>query len=250
MSEEINECKNCGHRFKGSNCNYCGQKSSVKRFTLHDLIHEFIHGFFHFDKGFFLTLKELFMHPHVMLSHYMEGKRVKYFNPFTYLVLISLIGGYVHHYAIGDHHLHDNFVNSEDVVHFTSQHFNIRLLVTLPIYAFFSYVIYRNKQYNFAEFLIIWTYVVAQSVIIMILFMTFIFFVPLTVVQFNIVIWSAMFSYSIYQIWTMVNLMDKQHWILGIAKAILLIIVVELFNALVLNEYFVLYKYIGSALFQ
>jgi hypothetical protein len=90
MTVIITNCKNCNNPVSGNYCQNCGQKSNPKRFTIKNFFGEFLHGFFHIHNGLLFTIKELFLHPGTMLRGYIEGKRIAFFNPFTYLVLISL----------------------------------------------------------------------------------------------------------------------------------------------------------------
>ena len=75
-------CKNCDQHFEGHYCNNCGQSASVKRINVFNVGSIFLHGFFHIDKGFFYTIKELSIHPGKMLREYVAGKRITQINHF------------------------------------------------------------------------------------------------------------------------------------------------------------------------
>src|SRR6478609_4732257 len=85
----MSNCKNCGHPVDNKFCPQCGQSASTERFTAKHLVHEFMHGFFHIDHGIIYTAKALFQNPGKMLRDYLHGKRKDYFNPFTFILLIS-----------------------------------------------------------------------------------------------------------------------------------------------------------------
>lgn len=85
-------CQNCdiqletGYRF----CPNCGQTSDTHRFTMGHFLHEAGHAFTHADKGIFFLIKELALKPGIVLKEYIvEGKRKRYFNPFTFMLLMS-----------------------------------------------------------------------------------------------------------------------------------------------------------------
>lgn len=85
-------CQNChtqleaGYQF----CPTCGQSSAIHRFTLGHFFHEAGHALTHADKGFFYLIKELAIKPGTVLKEYItEGKRKRYFNPFTFMLLMS-----------------------------------------------------------------------------------------------------------------------------------------------------------------
>ena len=90
------KCLNCGNETVNSFCSICGQKNSTHRFSMkHFFLHDFIHGVFHLDKGFLFTLKELYTRPGHSIREYIQGKRAKYFNYFTLMLLIYAISHFL-----------------------------------------------------------------------------------------------------------------------------------------------------------
>ncbi|MFZ1527839.1 MAG: hypothetical protein WAT19_03755 [Ferruginibacter sp.] len=89
-------CKNCGNHFKGIFCNNCGQKFAVERFSFRHIFSEVIHAFTHADKGFLSLLKKMTVNPGLIAYEYIvEFRRKKYFNLFTFFVLITAIAAYI-----------------------------------------------------------------------------------------------------------------------------------------------------------
>ncbi len=89
-------CKNCGNHFKGIFCNNCGQKFAVERFSFGHISSEVIHAFTHADKGFFSLLKKMLINPGLVAYEYIvEFKRKKYFNLFTFFVLITAVSAFI-----------------------------------------------------------------------------------------------------------------------------------------------------------
>jgi hypothetical protein len=87
---QIMECKNCGSENSSKYCTYCGQKTIVPVFTIKQLVSEVIHSMTHADKSVFSYIKNLIINPGKVAREYIvEGKRKKYFNPFTFFLLIS-----------------------------------------------------------------------------------------------------------------------------------------------------------------
>jgi hypothetical protein len=80
-------CKNCEYNFEGKFCPNCAQKASTHRFTLGHMAHEFFHAITHTDKGILFLIKELFYKPGKVAKEYNTGKRKKYFNPVTFLLI-------------------------------------------------------------------------------------------------------------------------------------------------------------------
>src|SRR5688572_10457773 len=82
-------CKNCDSPLDGNFCANCGQKSEIHRVTFKHFLHEFFHAFTHTDKGILLLMKELITRPGYVAQEYLDGKRKKYFNPLTFLIILS-----------------------------------------------------------------------------------------------------------------------------------------------------------------
>lgn len=96
------ECLNCGHPLDLSDrfCAYCGQLNTTKRLTLKDFIHEFILSVFTYDSRFRYTIKDLLLKPGTITRNYVDGKRIKYANPFrfflsasiSYFIILAIVG--------------------------------------------------------------------------------------------------------------------------------------------------------------
>ena len=90
------KCLSCNIISEGKFCSNCSQSLSTHRFSFqHVLQHDFIHGVFHFDKGFFYTIKELFTRPGHSTREYIQGKRTKHFNYFTTVIIVMTIGYFI-----------------------------------------------------------------------------------------------------------------------------------------------------------
>ncbi|MBC7921204.1 MAG: DUF3667 domain-containing protein [Ferruginibacter sp.] len=73
------------HRY----CPGCGQKTPWRRFTLLDAFREFSQAFTDLDRGFLHLIKQLAFRPGIVAREYvLEGKRKRYFNPFSLLLLV------------------------------------------------------------------------------------------------------------------------------------------------------------------
>ena len=88
-------CKNCDQPLNGNFCANCGQKADIHRITFKHFLHEFFHAFTHTDKGILLLMKELVTRPGYVAREYLDGQRKKYFNPLSFLVIISSIYAYI-----------------------------------------------------------------------------------------------------------------------------------------------------------
>lgn len=200
MTDSRKKCKNCHTLFEGNYCNNCGQEGDEKRFKLSTIAETFIHGFYHVHGGLLFTMKELFIRPGEMLRGYISGKRVVYLNPFTYLVLVCLVGGFVYKWSGVPQHINEILLVSGETIKFTAKHLSYRVLLMIPTYALMSSIIYKSFNYNFAEHLIISTFVMSQSMVFIIVWMLFGSFLKPDALVFDILYYGCILSFIIYQI--------------------------------------------------
>lgn len=87
----LTACPNCSAERESpyNFCPNCGQEAHVHRFTMPHFVHEVFHAFTHADKGIIHLMKNLAIRPGVTAREYiLEGKRKKYYNPFTFLLIV------------------------------------------------------------------------------------------------------------------------------------------------------------------
>ena len=171
MTETL--CKNCHHPVQDNYCSHCGQKTSTARFSFGQLFHELIHGVFHVDHGILFTAKELLVRPGTTVKNYLAGERVRYFNPFTFCVIIGGLNAYflqkVHWQGL---FIDLDLLNKQDVNQVvwegSLKYFTYRLLLSIPVLSVVTYLFYY-RRYLFIEHLIANTYLRAEFWLLMIL---------------------------------------------------------------------------------
>ena len=166
-------CLNCNEILYSTQnfCANCGQKSQTHRLTLHEIIHEAFHAITHADKGFLYLVKELTIKPGVVAKEYIEGKRKKYFNPFSFLVIVTgilvLITSNFHIFGSSaqmptvkttDHSpmavtKMGYIKRSAQFTNFVNNHSNVVLFISTPFLAFFLWLFYRQRKLLYAEHL-------------------------------------------------------------------------------------------------
>lgn len=148
----ISKCLNCGNATENNFCSFCGQKTSTHRFSLkHFVLHDFIHGVFHLDKGFLYTVKELFIRPGHSIREYIQGGRVKHFNYFTLLLIIISLTHFIYKYSITDDLLNKangGFVGYSRV---ESEYAIFTSLSFVPLYAVASYLLFKKSKQSYLE---------------------------------------------------------------------------------------------------
>ncbi|TSE07472.1 DUF3667 domain-containing protein [Aquimarina algiphila] len=87
------ECLNCGVPLDiiDRYCNHCGQINTNKRLSLKDFFSEFFASIFSYDSRLRHTIIALLFKPGKISKEYIQGKRVKYANPFRFYLSVSII---------------------------------------------------------------------------------------------------------------------------------------------------------------
>lgn len=126
------ECLNCGQPLlKNENfCSYCGQKNVTNKLSLGSFINSLFEGFLSYDSRFWNTFFLLLTKPGKVSKDYVEGKRVRFVNPFQLYLNVSiiffLIIGISNKFS-PDSNYEDAFINTKATLDSISQKEKIKL---------------------------------------------------------------------------------------------------------------------------
>lgn len=185
------ECKNCSTPFDGSFCPNCSQKVLNGRFTIKQILRDLFQMITNLEKGFWYTMKELFIRPDQVIKEYLSGVTIKYYNPFRYYIIIVAVSALLQIWLgvfdlqqatiretfnpnMTEEELQRQLAYMENVKKFL----NIIPLIVLPFIAAFFYFVFRKQDWNLAEHLVSTTYIYAQTAIIGIFLMSSFYFFP------------------------------------------------------------------------
>lgn len=86
-------CLNCEHPLDISDkyCPSCGQLNSTKKLSFDDFFNEFFGGIFAYDSRIARTLRALIFSPGKISKDYIQGKRIRYANPFRFYLSASIV---------------------------------------------------------------------------------------------------------------------------------------------------------------
>jgi len=194
-------CQNCGTEGDMVYCPNCGQKLQSKRITLHYLSHEVAHTFWHLEKGFLYTLKELGTHPGTMQRKYLSGLRLNYQKPFPLFAISGTIC------ALALFFIYRNAPNQSDQYFYKNYYFLVQACM-IPFYALITFILFGGKKLYYAEALVMTVYMLG--------FMS-VFIVPINLLSFIlpngiISLMEVIFLIS-YNTWTNLNFFnDKAKW--------------------------------------
>lgn len=95
-------CLNCGATRSGPFCQQCGQSGHLHR-NMMGLVHDILHGVFHFEGKFWNTLPMLAFHPGDLTRRYVHGERAKFVTPMAmFLFSVFLLFAAVNKLAMPD----------------------------------------------------------------------------------------------------------------------------------------------------
>lgn len=110
------------------------------------------------EKGILFTLKQALIRPGKASLEYIEGKRIRYYNVFYLILLLTALGIFIDNiYATA-------FVNyvsyiepspSSATSDFLTKYVKFFLLLAIPVYALNSFVLFNKKKLLYSEHLII-----------------------------------------------------------------------------------------------
>ncbi|NNM23411.1 MAG: DUF3667 domain-containing protein [Flavobacteriaceae bacterium] len=167
-------CRNCHTPLQGSVCHRCGQRVIDKRWTTSLLLRQFFSQLTNIEKGFLYTTKKLFTRPGKLVHDYWNGVTIPYYNPFRYMIIWTTINLLFAFWLGIDEMIQANMGPTSveeglgaDELLAANQQFNnwmnILVLLVIPIKSAASYLLFRRKKKNYAEHLIMNSFIFGQG---------------------------------------------------------------------------------------
>jgi Protein of unknown function (DUF3667) len=156
-------CKSCGAALSAGYlfCPDCGETAHPHRLDIKHVFHEFIHAFLHADKGIFLLVKELALHPGKAALKYAEGSRKKYFNPVSFLLITGGISFFLR-YKLG----FKGVIGSKKIIFFLGeflhQYTTLIIILTIPLLSVYSWLFFKSSGKNYAENMVMNMYMMGE----------------------------------------------------------------------------------------
>ena len=175
-------CKNCTHPFEGLYCYHCGQPAATRRIMTKEILTDTLFSVVKVNRGFLFTAKELSLRPGKAIRLYLAGQRVAYYAPHKYLFFIGAVTSFLtsRYHSFSDEYTaagaFDGGAHSffKAFFAYADAYATLINIVTIPVFALFSFLLFRRSGYNYAEHLVLNTYITAQQLLL------FIGWLPLT----------------------------------------------------------------------
>lgn len=212
-------CKNCGHTFEGNFCSNCGQDSEVDKINAKYLFKEISHSILELDKGFFYTVKELFIRPGRSIRDYFQGKRKNHYKPISFVILTATIyllstlitgektflGDFLYGAISG---LNDKeFKTLSNTFRWGANNYTFITLILMPFFSFASFISFRKAGYNYFEHLIINCYIKGAQIILYSVFCFIIYWINNESYVLPII---ALALSIVYLFWFYIQFFDKK----------------------------------------
>jgi len=186
-------CQNCGSEGDQKYCPGCGQALQPERISINSLLHEVAHTFWHLEKGFLYTLKELAISPGTTQRKYISGIRVRYQKPFP-LFAIS-----VTFCALALFFIYRNAPNQSEQFFYKHYFFMVQAAM-LPLFALITYILFKSRNLFYAEALVMNVYLLGFTSVCIVPINALSFFLPnLFISLFEVILLIT------YNIWTNLN---------------------------------------------
>jgi hypothetical protein len=182
-------CKNCTRPFEGLYCYHCGQPATTRRITTREILTDILFSVVKVNRGFLFTVRELSLRPGPAIRLYLAGQRVAYYAPHKYLFFIGAVTSFLtsryHSFSkeytsagalAGDAH---SFLTA--FFAYADTYATLINIVTIPVFALFSFLLFRRSGYNYAEHLVLNAYITSQQLLLFIVWLPFTQAMPLPV---------------------------------------------------------------------
>lgn len=158
------ECKNCEQSFVGNFCPNCGQSAHEHRVDAHYFLHDIPHSVLHVDSGFFYTIKMLFTKPGLMIRDFLEGKRVRYFRPVAFVMVMTALSALLVKLLDwgSSKLLLYKGVEMHQSHNFFEHYFSLFIFLMIPLATLVTWLFFINRKYSFWEHFLANTYIAAQ----------------------------------------------------------------------------------------
>jgi hypothetical protein len=179
-------------------CGICGQKYAAERLTLHEIGHELMHALFHVDRSALSLFRMLLVRPGAVALNYVEGKRKRYFGPFSFLVVVVAAASA----AVALTGFRAVSTTRPNVVaDFLQNHVNLVMFAEVPLLAAFSRLLNMRARFNFAEHLVLAAYTSGMRVLFATLIVIPIWYLfrpvnPAIVYLASLAIWALYFGFA------------------------------------------------------
>lgn len=221
-------CPNCSTKTTGRYCHECGQKTGEARYTFKGILTDLFYDAIQLEnKSLPKTIFRLTKEPGTAIREVILGKRQSLYPPFKFLALIGAVvillslryRFFLNEYTqVQTNQTHILFglifipeayrAFLENFFRFAEENATLLNIAAIPVFTFLSFVLLSRNAYNFAENLVLNTYITGQQLFFLLLLIPFFEFVPdhktmlitlytLGVTAYNFLVYIQFFGYRL-----------------------------------------------------
>ena len=215
-------CLNCGHRIDLHYCPNCGQKATVRRYSARYLVAELVDSL-DLNRGMLHTLWSLATRPGTAIRGFVLGKRVHFSNALKLFLVIGAVATFLtfrfRYFTVsGEPQYGFELPDWEGYYAYAIKYFTFVNSLPIPLFAVFSWLIFRESGFNYIENLVMNIYVAIGQ------FMLLIAMTPalISTYDFAIVVYGPLnFAYNVWVVMYFFNAVSFK----GLFKSMLAVVI-------------------------
>lgn len=154
-------CQNCDQIITANFCSQCGQKK-YKRIDKKYIWDEVQYTVLHTNKGFLYSVKNILKNPGKTAREFVNGNRVNHYKPISLAFVLSGISAFISFKVIGLDTIMKKYYATQkintaimnDFMAFAASYNTIIMLLLLPLFAIFAYIVFRKWGNNYYEHIV------------------------------------------------------------------------------------------------
>jgi Protein of unknown function (DUF3667) len=152
-------CLNCHSPIQAQQayCPDCGQATDMRRLDNRAIVDSLWQNFTGLDRGFLPLLRELLLRPGLTARAYLNGSRIRYMGPFAFLLL--MVGIHTLIVQASDFIIIKTNYDSSIVAQLIQKHFNLAILLQVPLLSMILNILFRKTKLNLAEHAVLASYI-------------------------------------------------------------------------------------------
>jgi hypothetical protein len=167
-------CLNCKTKYAGKFCPQCGQESDIARFRFRTIVHDAPQLLDMDGPKIIYTFTQMLVRPGKAAKEFLAGCRVRYFPPFSYLVVLCAINTFVAYYFFdGIDDVQMEYMLFPKAVEFFRKNIALVYALMIPLISFWTWFFNSRQAYNYWENIILNTLLIAQLNIILVVYRLF-----------------------------------------------------------------------------
>lgn len=168
-------CVTCGSPEARTFCPACGQRTRRERFTVRTIARDVASDVLNLDRGLLHTAVEMSRRPGMVVAEYVHGRTVPYTGPVKYFLILAAVTTLLYantgiaEATVAMYGMTPPSASASlqaKTMEFVTTWLNLIMALGVPFQAAYTRLLFRRVGYNFAEHLILNTYVYAQVCLI------------------------------------------------------------------------------------